>query len=67
MPADAMIVVGERRLRTWLWLGEQSASVRAVGDWLVPRRVQHAVSAGPGREQIVKSRPRGPDPQRATA
>jgi 2,4-dienoyl-CoA reductase-like NADH-dependent reductase (Old Yellow Enzyme family) len=43
--ADAVIVVGERRPRSWSWLGER-AGVRAVGDCIVPRRVQHAVSEG---------------------
>jgi 2,4-dienoyl-CoA reductase-like NADH-dependent reductase (Old Yellow Enzyme family) len=45
LPADAVIVVGERRPRSWSWLGER-AGVRAVGDCIVPRRVQHAISEG---------------------
>jgi NADPH-dependent 2,4-dienoyl-CoA reductase/sulfur reductase-like enzyme len=45
LPADAVIVVGERRPRRWSWLGER-AGIRAVGDCIVPRRVQHAVSEG---------------------
>ena len=61
--ADAVIVVGERRPRPWSWLGER-AGVRAVGDCLVPRRVQHAVSEGrAAAEQIVhtpiEATPRG--------
>jgi 2,4-dienoyl-CoA reductase (NADPH2) len=46
LPADAVIVVGERRPRSFAWLGEPAAGVRAVGDCLVPRRVQHAVAEG---------------------
>jgi 2,4-dienoyl-CoA reductase-like NADH-dependent reductase (Old Yellow Enzyme family) len=56
LPADAAIVVGERRPRTWAWLGERGG-VRAVGDCIVPRRVQHAVSEGrAAAEQILHAR-----------
>jgi 2,4-dienoyl-CoA reductase-like NADH-dependent reductase (Old Yellow Enzyme family) len=54
--ADAVIVVGERRPRAWSWLGEHPGGVRAVGDCLVPRRVQHAVSEGcAAAEQILRA------------
>jgi hypothetical protein len=46
LAAGAVIVVGERRSRSWAWLGDCAGSVRAVGDCIVPRRVQHAVSEG---------------------
>jgi heterodisulfide reductase subunit A-like polyferredoxin len=48
-----VIVVGERRPRSWSWLGER-AGVRAAGDCIVPRRVQHAVAEGrAAAEQIL--------------
>jgi 2,4-dienoyl-CoA reductase (NADPH2) len=43
--ADAVVLVGERRARSWAWIGDRTG-VQAVGDCLVPRRVQHAVSEG---------------------
>ena len=43
--ADAVIVVGERRPRAFDWIGDRPG-VRAAGDCIVPRRVQHAVSEG---------------------
>jgi 2,4-dienoyl-CoA reductase-like NADH-dependent reductase (Old Yellow Enzyme family)/NADPH-dependent 2,4-dienoyl-CoA reductase/sulfur reductase-like enzyme len=43
--ADVVVLVGERRARSWAWLGDRPG-VQAVGDCLVPRRVQHAVSEG---------------------
>jgi 2,4-dienoyl-CoA reductase-like NADH-dependent reductase (Old Yellow Enzyme family) len=53
LPADAVIVIGERRPRSWSWLGER-AGVRAAGDCIVPRRVQHAISEGrAAAEQIL--------------
>jgi 2,4-dienoyl-CoA reductase-like NADH-dependent reductase (Old Yellow Enzyme family) len=56
VPADAVIVVGERQPRPWSWLGER-AGVHAVGDCIVPRRVQHAVSEGrAAAEQILHAR-----------
>ena len=45
LDADAVIVVGERRPRALDWIGERPG-VRAAGDCIVPRRVQHAVSEG---------------------
>jgi 2,4-dienoyl-CoA reductase (NADPH2) len=64
--ADAVIVVGERRPRSWSWLGERSGGVRAVGDCVVPRRVQHAVSEGcAAAEQILRASPAPARPQGA--
>jgi 2,4-dienoyl-CoA reductase-like NADH-dependent reductase (Old Yellow Enzyme family)/NADPH-dependent 2,4-dienoyl-CoA reductase/sulfur reductase-like enzyme len=54
--ADAVVLVGERRARSWAWLGDRPG-VQAVGDCLVPRRVQHAVSEGcAAAEAIVAAR-----------
>lgn len=44
--ADAVIVVGERRARDWSALVPDGATVRVIGDALVPRRVAHAISEG---------------------
>jgi 2,4-dienoyl-CoA reductase-like NADH-dependent reductase (Old Yellow Enzyme family)/thioredoxin reductase len=46
LPADSVVVVGERQPRAWSSLGEHAGGVRLVGDCIVPRRVQHAVSEG---------------------
>jgi 2,4-dienoyl-CoA reductase (NADPH2) len=54
--ADAVVHVGERRARSWAWLGDRPG-VQAVGDCVVPRRVQHAVSEGcAAAEAIVAAR-----------
>jgi 2,4-dienoyl-CoA reductase (NADPH2) len=44
--ADVLVVVGERRPRAWLELVPDRPSVQVIGDAVVPRRVQHAVSEG---------------------
>ena len=44
--ADTVIVVGERRARDWSSLVPAGASVRVIGDALVPRKVAHAISEG---------------------
>jgi 2,4-dienoyl-CoA reductase (NADPH2) len=44
--ADHVIVVGERRARDFTTLVPAGPSVRAIGDAVVPRRVQHAISEG---------------------
>lgn len=44
IPADAVIAVGERRAADWGALVPGGATVRVIGDALVPRRVAHAVS-----------------------
>jgi 2,4-dienoyl-CoA reductase (NADPH2) len=44
--ADRVVVVGERRSRDWTALVPPTATVRVIGDGLVPRRVAHAVSEG---------------------
>jgi 2,4-dienoyl-CoA reductase-like NADH-dependent reductase (Old Yellow Enzyme family) len=56
LAADAVIVVGERRPRSWSWLGEPRGGARAVGDCIGPRRVQHAVSEGcAAADQILEA------------
>ena len=61
--ADTVIVVGERRARDWSALVPRAASVRAIGDALVPRRVAHAISEGRAVAEAIarfssSSRPR---------
>jgi 2,4-dienoyl-CoA reductase (NADPH2) len=56
LDADAVVHVGERRARSWAWIGDRTG-VQVVGDCLVPRRVQHAVSEGcAAAEAIVATR-----------
>ena len=55
--ADTVIVVGERRPRDWSSLVPPGATVRVIGDALVPRRVAHAVSEGrAAAEAITRAR-----------
>ena len=55
--ADTVIVVGERRPRDWSTLVPPGATVRVIGDALVPRRVAHAVSEGrAAAEAITRAR-----------
>jgi 2,4-dienoyl-CoA reductase (NADPH2) len=57
--ADAVIVVGERRARDWTALVPATATVRVIGDAVVPRRVAHAVSEGrAAAEAIIRARAR---------
>jgi 2,4-dienoyl-CoA reductase (NADPH2) len=57
--ADAVIVVGERRARDWSALIPSGATVRVIGDALVPRRVAHAISEGrAAAEAITRARTR---------
>jgi 2,4-dienoyl-CoA reductase-like NADH-dependent reductase (Old Yellow Enzyme family) len=44
--ADSVVVVGERRARDWSVLVPEGATVRVIGDALVPRRAAHAISEG---------------------
>jgi 2,4-dienoyl-CoA reductase-like NADH-dependent reductase (Old Yellow Enzyme family) len=44
--ADTVVVVGERVARDWSALAPAGATVRAIGDALVPRKVAHAISEG---------------------
>jgi 2,4-dienoyl-CoA reductase (NADPH2) len=44
--ADTVIVVGERRARDWRSLVPDGATIHAIGDAVVPRRVGPAISEG---------------------
>ena len=44
--ADTVIIVGERRARDWRSLVPDTATVHAIGDAVVPRRVGPAISEG---------------------
>ncbi len=46
LPADGVVVVGERRARAWDGLAPLGPGVLVVGDAVVPRRVHHAISEG---------------------
>jgi len=46
LPADAVIVVGERRPRDWSALVPDGIPVRVAGDAIVPRRAAHAIAEG---------------------
>jgi 2,4-dienoyl-CoA reductase (NADPH2) len=46
LPADTVIVVGERVARGWDALVPSAGSVRVIGDALVPRKASHAISEG---------------------
>jgi 2,4-dienoyl-CoA reductase-like NADH-dependent reductase (Old Yellow Enzyme family) len=55
--ADTVIVVGERCPRDWSTLMPPGATVRVIGDAVVPRRVAHAVSEGrAAAEAITRAR-----------
>jgi 2,4-dienoyl-CoA reductase (NADPH2) len=55
--ADAVIVVGERRAREWTQVMPAVATVRVIGDAVVPRRAAHAISEGrAAAEAIGRSR-----------
>ena len=46
LPADLVVVVGERRARAWEPLMPAGPAVHVVGDAVVPRRVHHAIAEG---------------------
>ena len=46
LPADLVVVVGERRARAWEPLVPAGPAVHVVGDAVVPRRVHHAIAEG---------------------
>lgn len=54
IPADTVIVVGERRPRDWSALVPSGATVRVIGDALVPRRAAHAISEGRAAAEAVE-------------
>jgi 2,4-dienoyl-CoA reductase (NADPH2) len=46
VPADTVVVVGERVARDWHALVPDTAGVRVIGDALVPRKASHAIAEG---------------------
>jgi 2,4-dienoyl-CoA reductase-like NADH-dependent reductase (Old Yellow Enzyme family) len=46
LPADAVVVVGERRARGWRQIVPPEPGVQVIGDAVVPRRVHHAIAEG---------------------
>ena len=56
--ADTVIVVGERVARDWDALVPSAATVRVIGDALVPRKASHAIAEGrAAAEAIGRSQP----------
>jgi thioredoxin reductase len=51
--ADALVVVGERRPRTFDHVVADHHSVRAIGDCVVPRRLSHAVAEGRAAAEAI--------------
>jgi 2,4-dienoyl-CoA reductase-like NADH-dependent reductase (Old Yellow Enzyme family) len=62
VPADAVIVVGERVARDWSALVPGAGTVRVIGDALVPRKASHAISEGRAAAEAI-----GPARRRAGA
>ena len=46
VPADTVIVVGERVAHDWRALVPAAGTVRVIGDALVPRKASHAIAEG---------------------
>jgi 2,4-dienoyl-CoA reductase (NADPH2) len=63
---DTVIVVGERRARDWSSLVPAGATVRVIGDAVVPRRVAHAISEGRAVAEAI-NRTAAPAPLEASA
>jgi len=53
VPADAVIVVGERVARDWSVLVPGAGTVRVIGDALVPRKASHAISEGRAAAEAI--------------
>jgi 2,4-dienoyl-CoA reductase (NADPH2) len=66
LAADTVIVVGERRARDFEALAPAAATVRVIGDALVPRRVGPAISEGRAAAEAI-SRARSRDEVTARA
>jgi 2,4-dienoyl-CoA reductase-like NADH-dependent reductase (Old Yellow Enzyme family) len=59
VPADSVIVGGERVARDWSALVPSAGSVRVIGDALVPRKASHAIAEGRAAgESIADARTR---------
>jgi hypothetical protein len=69
VPADTVIVVGERVARDWRALVPPSGTVRVIGDALVPRKASHAISEGRAAAEAIVSAQRSsraePPPRRS--
>jgi len=58
VPADTVIVVGERVAGDWSALAATAGTVRVIGDALVPRKASHAIAEGRAAgESIAYARP----------
>jgi 2,4-dienoyl-CoA reductase (NADPH2) len=66
LAVDTVIVVGERRARDWAPLVPANATVRVIGDALVPRRVGPAISEGRAAAEAI-SQARSRDTIQASA
>jgi 2,4-dienoyl-CoA reductase (NADPH2) len=53
VPADTVIVVGERVARDWSTLVPASGAVRVIGDAIVPRKASHAISEGRAAAEAI--------------
>jgi 2,4-dienoyl-CoA reductase-like NADH-dependent reductase (Old Yellow Enzyme family) len=59
VPADTVVVVGERVANDWRALVPPVGGVRVIGDALVPRKASHAIAEGrAAAEAIVHAGPR---------
>jgi 2,4-dienoyl-CoA reductase-like NADH-dependent reductase (Old Yellow Enzyme family) len=56
LPADVVVVVGERRARAWESLVPAGPGVHVIGDAVVPRRVHHAIAEGRAAARQVSTR-----------
>jgi 2,4-dienoyl-CoA reductase (NADPH2) len=53
VPADTVIVFGERVARDWSALVPDTGTVRVIGDALVPRKASHAIAEGRGAGESI--------------
>ena len=53
VPADTVIVVGERVARDWSALVPAAGGVRVIGDALVPRKASHAIAEGRAAAEAI--------------
>jgi 2,4-dienoyl-CoA reductase (NADPH2) len=56
LPADVVVMVGERRALAWEPLVPAGPAVHVIGDAVVPRRVHHAIAEGRAVAQQVSTR-----------
>jgi 2,4-dienoyl-CoA reductase-like NADH-dependent reductase (Old Yellow Enzyme family)/thioredoxin reductase len=55
LPADTVIIVGERRPRSWSALTPAKTGVQVIGDALVPRKAMHAISEGRAAAEAIQA------------